>query len=223
MPSDARGPTRAVLTSGSAIRDSVLPNGSAVNGKNLRPEASALPFGSMGPEKEDVTPDEFRDRLKLALKVTGVSQNGLEDEVFPGSGYVSKLIRGGRGKRPAYETVVTIARALKIREEWLGAGDGPMLYTEEASPRDQAIDFALRLGALREAVDEAKRRFPASEHEKRSALWWMERIIDVDHEVRHDLAERKRVPRKRHTRRTDLEAAEAPIQAPKQTLIRKRA
>lgn len=67
----------------------------------------------------------FADRLKHALAVRGMSQNKLEQAAGLSKGHVNRLVHG-KGARTAPETLIALARELKISHEWLSTGAGTM-------------------------------------------------------------------------------------------------
>lgn len=87
----------------------------------------------------------FADRLEHALKVRGVSQNKLELAAKLSKGHVNRLVHG-KGRRTAPETLLAISEVLRIRNEWLSTGSGPMDpegYTEP-SPSPPPADSDVR-------------------------------------------------------------------------------
>lgn len=78
----------------------------------------------------------------------GVSQNKLETAAKLSKGHVNRLVHG-KGRRTAPETLLAISEVLKIRNEWLSTGSGPMDpegYTEP-SPSPPPADSDVRTKA----------------------------------------------------------------------------
>lgn len=115
---------------------------------------------------------------------------------FSSRGYVNRLLAGTRGKRPSHDVVQRLAKILRVREEWLVAGEGPMRtpYGELAA-REKAMAAAKEHGVLHETFAELEARHPVAQHGEEPALWWLERIIELNKEVRLRLAEEKTVKR----------------------------
>lgn len=70
--------------------------------------------------------ESFGDRLKMAMDRVGYGYNELAKDAGLGEGYVSRLVNGGR-KQPRATTVERLARLLKVRQEWLTSGKGPIV------------------------------------------------------------------------------------------------
>jgi transcriptional regulator with XRE-family HTH domain len=63
-------------------------------------------------------------QIRLCREVRGWSQEELEVAAGLGRGYVSRIESGSRGRQLSVDTVVEIARALKIDLAWLITGQG---------------------------------------------------------------------------------------------------
>jgi transcriptional regulator with XRE-family HTH domain len=145
----------------------------------------------------DQEPEDFSERLALAIRLEGITQNKLEQVAgFAGRGYVSRLLKGSRGKRPSHDVATRLAKVLHVRVEWLANGEGPMRAAyEDVGPREKAIQAAREHEVLPETFAELDVRFPAESHQDEPALWWLERLIELNKEVRLRLAEQKATER----------------------------
>lgn len=90
------------------------------------------------------------DRIQLALKTRGHSQQGFGTKQKISRGGVNRLVTGSRGKRPAPETLARFADGLQIWYQWLALGRDAM---------DPSLGVAIAFARLDGVPDDVVERF----------------------------------------------------------------
>jgi transcriptional regulator with XRE-family HTH domain len=79
----------------------------------------------------------FSDRLQAAMKAEGLTQADLARKIKLTKSAINQVVSGTtKGMKP--ENLVAVARALRVRVEWLATGEEPM-RPEVFSPLDREI------------------------------------------------------------------------------------
>lgn len=112
-------------------------------------------------EIDEPTPQTFGARLARAIELSGKTQTRTERECELGQGRIHRLL--GKGKNPILspgpELIRVLADYLGVTYEWLAIGRGRMRPAGWApSPLEEAMTFAVRHGARRDAIDAAIER-----------------------------------------------------------------
>lgn len=82
----------------------------------------------------------FSDRLQAAMDAEGLRQTDLANKVGLSRAAINQLITGtSKGMKP--DNLVAVARALRVRVEWLATGEDPM--RDPITPEDRAIIMSL--------------------------------------------------------------------------------
>lgn len=82
----------------------------------------------------------FSDRLQAAMDAEGFRQIDLASKVGLSRAAINQLISGtSKGMKP--DNLVAVARALRVRIEWLATGEEPM--RDPITPEDRAIIASL--------------------------------------------------------------------------------
>lgn len=77
----------------------------------------------------------FSDRLQAAMDAEGLRQTDLANKVGLSRAAINQLITGSsKGMKP--DNLVAVARALRVRIEWLATGEEPM--RDPITPEDRA-------------------------------------------------------------------------------------
>lgn len=115
------------------------------------------------------TPEQtatFASRLKFLREKRGLSQNRLGALAGVSDGFISRLERAVRGKRPGWLVVRRLAEALNASENWLADGasaDGRILNEDSGSG-----EYAIQLDVVRRIEQLEKKLLeqapPDSEH-----------------------------------------------------------
>lgn len=145
-------------------RTGLLSIRSTVNENDPADGLHLLTLGSMVDVKDAETPSDFAGRLRLAIADEKRSQTRTERESGLPQGYITRLLgTSPKAKQifsPGPDVVTKLANYLNVSYEWLAIGRGPMRVEGYApSALEEAVSFAMRHGARRDAIDAAAKRF----------------------------------------------------------------